>query len=259
MSDSPLSATELAEIAKRDLVCVSYDPQLGDALMALPAICALAKKHSRVFLEMQNRAVCEIADFPENVHLNLWGNDARDPAFVFLGMAAAINYRFEPGMLHPTQSLIRMAGLPVPDEVPQPRIKRYFRRVESFDVILAPFASAPERTLDVRQVEALVKKLQDGTDKRIAILGGGTNPNVPIAVPHLYDYPLDYAAQLLRQCRVFVGVDSFPNRLAHAAGCERAFVLDTGATPVQTQTWPGCTALQAYNVPLIAKKVLEAL
>jgi hypothetical protein len=242
-----------------DAIVVSYDPLAGDSLCSLPAICALAERYDRVWVEMANRQVCAIADFPPNVNREPWGNDAHEPAYHFLGVAAAINYYFTPDMLHPVQSLMRFAGLEVPAEVPQPRIKRYFRTVESFDVILAPFTSAKERTLDVQLVEALVKLIQDGNDKRVAILGGGTNPNLSLPVPHFYDYPFDYAAQLLRQAKVVVAVDSFPGRLAHAAGVKHHIVLDTGATPIQTQVYPGAIPMPAYNIPAIAKKVMELL
>ena len=50
-----------------DCVVVQYDRTAGDALMTLPTICGLAQKYDRIFLEMHNRAVVEIADFPPNV------------------------------------------------------------------------------------------------------------------------------------------------------------------------------------------------
>jgi ADP-heptose:LPS heptosyltransferase len=128
--------------------------------------------------------------------------------------------------------------------------------VESFDVILAPFTSAPERTLDVEQVEQLVKLL---IPHRVAILGGGTNPNVSLTVPHFYDYPFDYAAQLLRQAKVVVAVDSFPGRLAHAAGVKHHIVLDTGATPITTQVYPGAIPMPAYGIEAVAAKVRSLL
>jgi len=235
----------------KDATVVSYDPLPGDAIAVLPTICALAEVYAHVYVDMMNSAIYEIADFPRNVS-HAWGHPAKDPDRYFLGMAAAFNWRFTPDMLHPTQMIMRLAGIPVAQTVPQPRIKPYTldAPVEVYDVILAPFTTAPNRTLTLAQTEDLVELLKP---LKVAILGGGSNPCVP-NVPCYYNNHFAYGAELIRRAKLVIAVDSFPGRLAHAAGAFRHIVLNTGATPLQTQVYPGAIAMNAHDIEAVAEQ-----
>jgi hypothetical protein len=76
---------------------------------------------------------------------------------------------------------------------------------------------------------------------------------------HFYYEPFAWGAQLLRQAKVVVAVDSFGGRLAHAAGVKNHIVVNSGATPVQCQTYPGATVMPREDVDAIANKVIELL
>jgi len=242
---------------KNTALVVAYDPLGGDSLMSLPAICGLAEKYDHLYVEMANAGVWEIADFPPNVSW-AWGCGFQ-PNRHFLGMAAAIGYGFTSDMLHPTQSLMRFVGLDVPPEPVRPRIKPYSGGgpVPEFDVVIAPFTTAAERTLTVAQTWDLRTRLGDHT---VAVLGGGTNPDVPF-VQCYYNQPFAWGAELLRKAKVVVAIDSFPGRLAHAAGVKHHIVLDTGATPPQTQTYPGAIIMRVLSLGLeaVAERVLSLL
>ena len=226
--------------------------------MGLPAICGLAEKYDRIFLGMNNRRIQEIADFPENVVDVL----SKEPEFSLrempvyvIGIAAAIEYTFFQSMLSTIRCVFRLVGLPIPDETPRPRIKEYSGPpVPSYDVILAPFTSADERTLTVDQVKNLCNRIPGS----IGILGGDDNPEI-LSLKSIYHRPFDEAAQYLRQAKVVVAVDSFGGRLAHAAGVKNHIVVNSGATPVQCQTYPGATVMPREDVDAIANKVLELL
>lgn len=247
-----------------EALAICRDELPGDALMALPALCALAEEYDRLYVAMHNRAVLEIADLPENVvdagHVEPQFAMREMPVYT-LGVAAAIGYRHYPKMISPIQHLFGWCGLTIPAEVPRPRIKDYDGNavpVPTYDVVLAPFTTARERALTVEQTLSLAGMLL--AHSTVAILGGGTNPRLHLPqLPCYYDRALLFAAQLVRQAKVVVTVDSFPSRLAHAAGCAHHIILDTGATPPQWQGYPGALVMPARDLETVAATVLTLL
>ena len=241
----------------RNVTVVAYDPLPGDAMSALPVICELAAEYDNVWLEFQNGGVLDIALFPSNVRLCAEGVPPPGTRNIFLGVSAAYRFGFTPQMLHPTQELMKLAGLTPPDEPLRPRIKPWegLEVLPVIDVLIAPFTTAPERTLTTEQTIQLGTRL---AKHRVALLGGGSNPK-PLGMMAYYNYPFAYGAELLRKCKVFVGVDSFPGRLAHAAGVKEHIVLDSGATPIQTQIYPGCRVFPRDMIDAVADKIEELL
>jgi len=208
---------------------------------------------------MNNRQIQEIADFPENV-VNVLTSEPefskRKMSTYVVGIAAAIDYHFEANMPSTIRCVFRYLGLPIPIETPRPRIKEYNgHSLESYDIILAPFTSVGERTLTLEQTYTLRDRLKEYS---IAIVGGDKNPEV-LGTKCIYHRPFAEAAQYMRQAKVVVAVDSFPGRLAHAAGVKNHIILDSGVTPPQCQTYPGATIMHRSDIDGIANKVIELL
>lgn len=228
---------------------IARDCQPGDALCSLPAICGLAEQNDKVYLAMTCEKVREIADFPGNV-INVLDVEpewrSRSAIVQMLGVGAAIGYRFHPNMMHPIHSLMAFAGLDVdPRVLPQPKIKLDEESAVSYDILLAPWAKAKERTLNQQQSIDLYCEL------RLAgynVAFAGAAKDAPGYGDGFYDRPFGFVANLMRAAKVVVTADSFPGRLAHAAGIgERHIILDSGATPPQTQCHPGATMVRGQR------------
>jgi hypothetical protein len=243
--------------AVTQLLVISRDEQPGDALCALPTICGLAERHDTIFLAMTCEKVRAIADFPPNVLDVLreephWRN--KSMPMQMLGVGAAIGYKFWPTMMHPIHSLMAFAGLDVePATLPQPRIKASKEHAPHYDVLLAPFARAKERSLNGHQTRRLTHALHE-CGLTIAIMGGENEQSTMVDFPKSTDYEFGYwgvdfpyAAALMLHAGVVVTADSFPGRLAHAAGVKNHIILDSGATPFQTQTHPGAVMVKGWR------------
>jgi hypothetical protein len=237
-----------------DLLVIARDCQPGDALCSLPAICALAEQHERVYLAMTCAKVREIAVFPGNVIDVLdvepeWRS--RGMVTQMLGVGAAIGYRFHPNMMHPIHSLMAFAGLEVDRaNLPQPQVKLAGEDGESFveyDVLLAPWARATERTLSGPQSMELCCQLR-ARGLNVALAGEAENLHRDYlrdaAEAGFWGARFAFVGALMKAAKCVVTADSFPGRLAHAAGVgARHIILDSGATPPQTQTHPGATMI----------------
>lgn len=259
------------------MLVIARDCQPGDALMSLPTICELAKQYEKLYLAMTCEPVRAIADFPANV-INVldvepeWRQHSMP--VLMLGYAAAIGYRFWPGMMHPIHSLMSWAGLDLdPDVLPVPRIKIEAMDMPIYDVLLAPWARAPERTLNGTQSRELCDELHM-LGLHVALVGGANDMQTMMDFPRAKSVTFGYwgksfaeVANLMRAARCVVTADSFPGRLAHAAGIgDRHIILDSGATPPQTQTHPGAVMVRGWregsarwNVPQIVEAVKGVL
>lgn len=215
--------------------------------MCAPAIEGLAEKHknNKVFLAMENREIQAILDLPDNVVDVL----VEEPQFqkrtlpvITLGVAAAIGYSFKPDMMNTINCVMAWAGLPVdPPNVPRPKIKIPELDVMKYDVVLAPWTTANERRMTEEQVIQLWARLHK---HNVAVVGGPNDPTVTgFNGQRYYGRSFGLVARLMQQARVVVTVDSFGGRIAHAAGVENHIVLDSGATPIQTQVYPGVKAI----------------
>jgi ADP-heptose:LPS heptosyltransferase len=246
-----------------ETLIVMRDEQVGDALMSLPALHALAwelAKDRLIYAAFTCREVAEIAEWPINVRdilrfepqfgLGSPGGPApyADCDVIVLGIAAAIAYQFHDTMLHPTQCLMAWAGLDVPDHVPQPKLNVPDMDVPAYDFIVAPWSRARDRSLETAEAVELVDTLAQLCDEpRIAILGGVTDPFWPVVPWHpggvvAYEYgkPWPYVVNLMRRCKkAVITTDSAPSRLAHAAGITNHVLLAASVTPPQWQSHPG--------------------
>ena len=237
----------------KDALVIQRGGQLGDSLNALPAICALAEKHEKLWLCMCNDDVRKIALLPKNVKdfLNVqWAPPYREPlglAFMevySLGVAASIKYKYTETMMHPIQHLFAYVGLAIPQEVPRPQLQVPFASHEQngepgFDVVLAPWTTASERSLTKEEVRAVIKAL--GT-LRVAVIGGEGDPR--IHQDSFYGRDLPFVVRMMRKAKVVVTVDSGPSRLAHAAAIENHLLLSARVVPEQWATHPGATVIR---------------
>jgi len=229
-----------------EILVIASDGHFGDSLMVLPAICGLAEKHDTVWLAMRNRQILEIADLPPNVIdiLNSepqWAESTQNA--LWLAAGAACDY--DPGK-KPEMSLIHRfmlrAGLePDLSVLPQPKIKapppeEYAK--PNFDILVAPWTTARERTMTQDQMEALAYGLEELG--RLLVVGGPCDPMAYGPCEIKYGVPFGQVASLMQRAKCVVTVDSFGGRLAHAAGVgSRHIILDSGATPWITQAHPG--------------------
>jgi hypothetical protein len=241
-----------------DAVVIARDPQPGDALMALPAICALAQRYDRLFLAMAHDQVRRLAAFPRNVSDMFFDEPsfriATLPVYA-LGVAAAIPNGL-PGCttLHPTQYLFARAGLPTPTTVPQPQLAVSSGAAPTYDVLLAPWTTAPERTLTFVQAQALVHALRP---LRVGVIGGASDPPLGDCY-HEYGRPYADVVRMMRAAGAVVTVDAFPNRLAHAAGIAKHVLLATPATPPHWQGHPGAMIVRV-NQPHFVQDTVRAV
>ena len=207
-----------------EILVICSDGHHGDAIMVLPAICGLAERHDTVYLAMYNRQVLKIADLPENVVDALQS----EPRFVqqpmeVLWLAAGAACDYSPGQ-EPAMSLIHRfmprAGLPVDLNVlPQPRINvpdvaEHDEATHGYDVLLAPWTTAAERTMTPKQVRQLCHAL---APLEVALVGGKDDPRIAY-YDHLYGEDFAFVARTMRRAKCVVTVDAFPGRLAHASG-----------------------------------------
>jgi hypothetical protein len=258
------------------LLVIARDELIGDALMALPAICGLAERCDKLYLAQTNRAVAALADYPANVIDVLrsephWRSQSM-PTTV-LGFAAACNYNPMRSPMHPIHMLMAWAGLEVyPDVLPQPKIRvpEVAARDEvsvSYDVVLAPWTDARERTMTPLQVRQLIVALSPGN---FAVLGGATDDRLALGTNAElgYGWPLDYVARVMRRAKCVVTIDSGPGRLAHAAGIgDRHIILDSTVTPQRSQGHPGATFVRGgikdgqalWNIEEIVAAIKEKL
>lgn len=232
---------------KDDTLCViARDIESGDALMALPTICALAQKHNYIHLVMRNQDVYQIADFPENVY-NAFDNV---PCFVqetmpvlILGVFAAMGFQMRwPD--HLIRMLMRYAGLEAPEELPRPKIKIPFIEVPRYDVLLAPWTRGPERSVQGHQVLELIERIKT-TGLSVALIGGPTDPKPNSLGEHVYNgRSYGFIARLMEKAGVVVTAESFPGRLAHAVGVKKHILLSTPITPIIAQVHPDMTVIE---------------
>lgn len=222
--------------------------------MVLPTLCGLAEVNDIVFYAMANAQIQEIADLPNNC-VNVFDAEPyfrnRTLPVQMLGVAAAIGYRFWDEMMHPIHSLMAHAGLDLdPNVLPTPKIKIEKERVTPYDVVLAPFAKATERSLSS---EDLLELAQAIAGKYTAVVGGPHEKKRSDGAREWYDddyygYSFNFIANLMQKARCVVTADSFPGRLAHAAGLTtNHIILDSGATPWQTQSHPGAVRVKGWR------------
>lgn len=227
-----------------NLCIIARDLESGDALMALPTICALAEKHDFIHLVMRNQEVFKIADFPENVY-NGFDNV---PCFVqetmpvlILGVFAAMGFQMRwPD--HLIRMLMRYAGLEAPEELPRPKIKVPDVCVPRYDVLLAPWTTGVERSVQGHQVLELIEKLH-ADNLTVGMVGGLKDP-APRNVPCHYGAPYGSVAAMMQHAGVVVTAESFPGRLAHAAGVREHILLSSPITPDIAQGHPGTTVVK---------------
>lgn len=244
-----------------ETLIILRDPQIGDALMSLPALHYLAWELARervIYVAFANQEVARIAEMPVNVRdlmanfeppfgLSTPGGPTpyADAEVIVLGVAAAIGYEFGEKVLHPTQAVMAWAGLDISADVPQPKINVPDIDVPECDFLIAPWSKDRSRSLTPDEVNGLIDTLlaRDGA-ARIAVLGGIVDPVVTSSTYRgmcVYGKPLDYVVNLMRRCkRAVITVDSAMNRLAHAAGISNHVLLGANVTPPQWQTHPGC-------------------
>lgn len=245
-----------------ETLVILRDPNIGDALLNLPALHALAAELAPdrlIYAAFANREVAEIAEWPINVRNILeiepaFGLGDRgstgpkpyaDAEIIVLGIAAAIGYQFGPTVMHPTQAIMAWAGLDIPDEVPQPKINVADADVPVYDYLIAPFSKSPERSLTRAELGALVASLPAGS--RIGVLGGAEDPQVfehHVAFPE-YGKTLTTVVNMMRKCKgAVITTDSACNRLAHAAGIKNHLLIaNSSVTPLQWQRHPDATVL----------------
>lgn len=211
--------------------------------MALPTICALAKEYETLHLVMANRDIQKLADFPRNVVDGF----CIEPLIVcekmpvqILGMYAAMGCKMVwPD--HGINMLMKHAGLTPPRELPRPKIKIPDVNVPRYDVLLAPWAAGPERCMDGAQVIELVEKLL-ADNLTVGMVGAHGDPAPQLlAATTYYGWPFGHVARLMQHAGVVVTVESFPGRLAHAAGIKEHIILSTPITPKHAQGHPGAT------------------
>ena len=206
---------------------------------------------------MANEEVRQIAAFPENV-INVvtcepqW--QFREMGVQTLGVAASIDYNHTRDMKHPTQYLMAWAGLGFPDTVPQPMLN-----VEDDDsdfeceVLIAPWSPAEVRSLTVGEARSLYQTLSLA-GRSVALVGGRSDYRFDGA-RMIYGEPYANVVRKMRRAGCVVTVDSFPSRLAHAAGIKRHLILDSGATPKAWQGEPGAVFVEGkpgqWNVDTI--------
>ena len=226
-----------------ETLVLARDPQPGDAILSLPAICALAENYDSLWLAMANEEVRRIAAFPENV-INVVTCEPqwqwREMGVQTLGVAASIGYAHSPSMMHPTQYLMAWASVSVPDNVPQPQLN-----VEDDDsefeceILIAPWSPAEVRSLTVGETRTLYQTLAKA-GRSVALLGGRSDYRIDGA-RSIYGDSYPNVVRKMRRAGCVVTVDSFPSRLAHAAGVKRHIILNSGATPKAWQGEPGAS------------------
>jgi len=257
---------------------IDRDHNHGDAIMALPTICALAKQlePEPLYLCFANLKVLELAELPSNVvHVMLsepqWRN--QEMMVQMLGVGAACNFDPCHATMHPIHFLMAWAGLDVDlSDLPQPRIVVPEMDVPAYDVVLAPWANAYERKMTPTAALELYATLQQST----IIVGG---PNDPViapsrdvrdyhSIPRAYGQSFAYVVNLMRRAKVVVTTDSGPGRLAHAAGVgDRHIILDSGITPWRSQGHPGAVQVKGrieagqalWNIDDIVNAIKERL
>jgi hypothetical protein len=250
-----------------EILVVARDELYGDAPMACPAICEIAAHYDAVWLAMTNREVCSIAEFPSNLRDVLRGEPywhVRDIRTLVLGVAAAIGYRHHPAMKHPTQHLMERAGYQAPEPL-RPRLKAVVSET-IYDVLVAPWSRARERSLTPAEAGGVIKPLLD-QGYRIGVLGAegepmpaGCEEHIGSRLTLLYGLPLLTVVGLMKASPCTVTADSAPNRLAHAADItERHILLETALTPPQWQGYPGVTAVKGSMNCWKPEPILDAI
>lgn len=239
-------------MSKTGIVVIARDELAGDALMAQPAIEGLAQKYDVVFLAFRNEKVLEILDLPANV-ASLYGNE---PFFnnlhlpvQMLGVFASIGFEYKfPLNAHPTETLMIFAGCGRPDTIPQPKIKITPVDVPRYDVVLAPWSRGEVKSMQGIQALNLIREMQN---KWSVALIGGPDDLAPASMKAHTFYGKDYnwVANLMIKAKCVVSVDSFPSRLAHAAGVKRHVILNSKVVPWIWQSHPGAVEVQSTTPP----------
>jgi ADP-heptose:LPS heptosyltransferase len=229
-----------------EIVVVASDGHYGDAVMSLPAICALAEKYDDVYLAMRNREVLAIADLPSNV-IDILNSEPqwRNLTFDVLWLAAGAACNYDVGQA-PAMSLIHrfMLRADVPTDLsvlPQPKVKIPEDDGPAYEVILAPWTTARERTMTIEQATELYVKLLHLAHHSVLVVGGKDDPELTSAGSRMYGAPLARVGARMKKAKVVITVDSFPSRLAHAVGVKNHIILDSTVTPQTCQGYPGAT------------------
>jgi len=225
------------------------DKNIGDSIMAAPAICAFAKEFSdcSIRLQMANEEVQRLMAWPDNVRPTTYDPTDADDAFE-IGVVAALGggYFFK-DVGHPTQQFYALLGLDVPCMPQQPALDDFPVVVPAYDYLIAPWSKDPARGMRVPEVEALVDILGPNQN-RIGILGArGDEPLLGFdADDYIYGETLSYVANLMRACKkAVITTDSACSRLAHAAGISNHALIATTITPLQWQMHPKASVVYA--------------
>lgn len=230
--------------------------KLGDALCSLPALWEIADAVSGdVYFACNNPELQSIIELPPNVKDVFKEELPPIVADVFrLSYGKAIEWNHFMGTPHPTQQIIAYFGLPVPEQIPQPRIKVERQELASYDWLIAPLAADPSRSIPFEVFQELLKTLP-GTK--------GVLHNKQFAYDSKTDtfscfgYTLAQVVNLMRDAkRGVVTCESGISRLAHAAGIDHHVLLTHNLTPIEHQIHPKCIAV-AW--PWTAEGILDAL
>ncbi len=214
--------------------------------MGLPVICALAKRHKRLYLAMANEQVRQIADLPWYDPKTGTGNvvdvlheepeyDRQQMVTYVLGIAYGCNY-LRGVKYHLTRHLAESVGVEVDDI--RPRIKVPDMEVPAYDVVLAPFAAAESRTLTNEEALALQDAIYK-SDFSVGVITGGPKDRSF----GLHDLPFPEVVNLMRAAKVVITVESFGGRLAAAVQPKHHIMLSTTATPLFMQLYGGETVV----------------
>ena len=243
----------------RECLVLVRDPRPGDSLMHLPAICGLAKEFERVNVIMVNKAIQELAAFPDNVFDGMRDEPRGHrivPVFV-MGVSEAIGFKVGPDMPHPTVALMRWAGLECDDIPKQPRIGVADTATWAYDVVFAPWSSDSARRLTVDQACEVLRRLRP---LKCAIIGAQGDSMIYSNLADIqYDMKFADVAHLMLSAKVVATMDSFPGRLAHAAGVKNHIAIHTGAMPVHWATHPGATDVVVDLKDFKPEAIVEAI
>lgn len=224
---------------------------------------------SEIYLHMANEQVAGIMRIPEGVTLVEVDDEAGEiddieADVITLGIHEAIAHEFKPSaMLHPTMHLFALAGLDIPDTIPQPLLDvPEDDSVPVYDYLIAPWSLDDPRSLNVNELRALVDALNPDAHS-IGILGAQDDPRPLLDVFYEYGRPLAEVVTRLRRCKkAVITCDSAMSRLSHAAGIRNHLVMGAnvgGALSPGWIAWPGCVLVYAQPHQWRLAEVLEGI
>jgi len=244
--------------------------KIGDAICAIPVICALAERFDRLQTLWGNLEVADLANFPPNVTvLRRRVDDDADRILADLTFDWT-QYRGDYSG-HPTSYLFAQAGLPVPPDLPRPRLGVIpLLGIQAYDFVVAPFADDHhgERSFPWGDWATVFYALRSAWPTcSILVVGAKDDPKPwPLdegpgrdheAVEYLYGAPLrTVVACMLSARRAVLTVDSGPNRLAWAAGVPNHIILASDVVPQEWASYPGSLCYRSSVRHLNAASVM---